>query len=107
MLKAALSKATAILTFGSPASTPILTLWGSLVPINGSTHRWNATSPAVRLTRTLRSPNGFHLVGYAVKMKSVDAASLWQAAPHFASLACGGLLVAVPGANVPDAVSYS
>lgn len=46
-----------------------------------------------------------HRFGYAVKMKSFDAASVWQAAPHLASCPTGGLLDEVAGSNVPDAAS--
>ena len=42
---------------------------------------------------------------YAVKMKSLDAASVWHAAPHLASWPTGGLLAVVAGAKVPDAAS--
>ena len=57
-----------------------------------------------REIRAFRIGRG-HLFGYAVKMKSVGAASLWQAVPHLASLPCGGLPAKVPGENVSDAAS--
>jgi hypothetical protein len=43
-----------------------------------------------------------YLSGYRVKTKSLSRAASWQAEPHLASFACGGLSCKLPGLKVFD-----